>query len=64
VVRINGTLGTVDQIGLRVTSLLDESGHRFFFPNGAITTIETLPRHHALLLRVPSGIVPRRQVAR
>jgi hypothetical protein len=58
VVRINGTLGTVDQIGLRVTSLVDESGHHFFFPNGAITTIETLPRRHALLLRVPLESLP------
>ncbi|HEX8235835.1 MAG TPA: mechanosensitive ion channel domain-containing protein [Abditibacteriaceae bacterium] len=58
VVRINGTLGRVDQIGLRVTSLLDEAGHRFFFPNGAITTIETLPRRRALLLRVPLQALP------
>jgi small-conductance mechanosensitive channel len=58
VVRVNGTLGTVDQIGLRVTSLLDEAGHRFFFPNGAITTIETLPRCRLLLLRVPLESLP------
>jgi small-conductance mechanosensitive channel len=58
IVRINGTLGTVDQIGLRVTSLLDEAGHRFYFPNGAITTIETLPRRRTLLLRVPLDALP------
>jgi small-conductance mechanosensitive channel len=57
-VRINGVVGTVDQIGLRVTSLLDEAGHRFFFPNGAINAIETFPRLHTVALLVSLAQLP------
>src|SRR3712207_757105 len=44
VVSINGTLGTVDEIGLRVTRLRDEAGQLHFFPNGAITAVAKYPR--------------------
>jgi small conductance mechanosensitive channel len=58
VVRINNVVGTVDQIGLRVTSLRDEAGHKFLFPNGAITAIETFPRRHCVMLLVSLGEMP------
>lgn len=54
VVGINGTIGTVDEIGLRVTRLRDEASHIHFFPNGAINAVEKYPREpFVLLLRVP-----------
>lgn len=54
VVGINGTVGTVDEIGLRVTRLRDEASHTHFFPNGAINSVEKFPREPLfLLLRVP-----------
>lgn len=54
VVAINGTLGTVEEVGLRVTRLRDDSGQVFFFPNGGITTVSKYPqRSLPLLLWVP-----------
>jgi hypothetical protein len=54
VVGINGTIGTIDEIGLRVTRLRDEASHIHFFPNGAINAVEKYPREpFFLLLRVP-----------
>ncbi len=49
VVSINGTVGTVDEIGLRVTRLRAETGHLHYFPNGAITAVEKYPRGYILL---------------
>lgn len=62
VVSINGTVGTVDEIGLRVTRLRAESGHLHYFPNGAITAVEKYPRGHVpLRLCVPlSSTAPQR----
>ncbi|MDF2439776.1 MAG: moderate conductance mechanosensitive channel [Abditibacteriota bacterium] len=54
IVAINGTLGTVEEVGLRVTRLRDDSGQVFFFPNGAITSVSKYPhRTLPLLLWVP-----------
>jgi small-conductance mechanosensitive channel len=54
VVSINGTLGRVDEIGLRVTRLRDEAGQLHFFPNGAINTVARYPDHStALIVIVP-----------
>jgi moderate conductance mechanosensitive channel len=52
-VRIGGTIGRVEQIGLRITTLRDESGHLFFLPNGTIATVEKFPRRRTLQLSVP-----------
>jgi len=54
VVKINGTLGTIEEVGLRVTRLLDEAGQIHFFPNGSIATVAKYPnRYAAFLLLVP-----------
>jgi len=54
VVAINGTLGTVEEVGLRVTRLRDDSGQIFFFPNGGITSVSKFPqRTLPLLLWIP-----------
>lgn len=54
VVAINGTLGTIEEVGLRVTRLRDDSGQLFFFPNGGITSVSKYPqRTLPLLLWVP-----------
>ena len=44
IVSLNGTAGTVEEVGLRVTRLRDEAGQVFYFPNGAITTVAKFPR--------------------
>lgn len=54
IVSINGTLGSVEEVGLRVTRLRDDSGQIYYFPNGAITTVSKFPsRGVPLLLWVP-----------
>lgn len=54
VVSINGVLGEVEEVGLRVTHLRDDNAQLHFFPNGAITTISKYPRRHVpLVLLVP-----------
>jgi small-conductance mechanosensitive channel len=54
VVSINGTLGTVEEVGLRVTRLRDDSGQLYYFPNGAINTVSKFPhRTTALMFWVP-----------
>jgi small conductance mechanosensitive channel len=54
VVSINGVLGTVEEVGLRVTRLRDDAAQIHFFPNGAITVISKYPRRYlSLLLLVP-----------
>lgn len=53
-VAINNTVGTVEEVGLRVTRLRDEAGQVHFFPNGAINTVARFPRRAStLLLSVP-----------
>ena len=63
VVSINETVGTVDEIGLRVTRLRAETGHLHYFPNGAINAVEKYPRGHVLLrLCVPvAASTPQRE---
>jgi len=54
VVSINGVLGTVEEVGLRVTRVRDDAAQLHFFPNGAITVISKYPRRYvSLLLLVP-----------
>ena len=54
VVTINGTAGTVEEIGMRVTRLRDDNGQIAYFPNGAITNVARFPnRAVPLLVRVP-----------
>jgi hypothetical protein len=50
IVSINGTLGSVEEIGLRVTRLRDDSGQVHFFANGAITAVSKYPRRTVPLL--------------
>lgn len=55
VVEINGILGTVEQVGLRMTRLRDGRGQVYFFPNGAINSVNTFSREGApYLVHVPS----------
>jgi len=49
VVSINGTLGVVEEVGLRVTRLRDDNGQLYFFPNGSITTVAKYPSRHVAL---------------
>lgn len=54
VVTINGTPGTVEEIGVRVTRLRDDNGQIAYFPNGAIANVARFPsRAVPLLVRVP-----------
>ena len=54
VVEINGTLGTVEEVGLRVTRVRDTSGVVHFFPNGGFTSVAKFPqRHVSLVMLVP-----------
>ncbi len=54
VVTINGTPGTVEEIGVRVTKLRDDNGQIVYFPNGAITNVARFPRRAVpLFVRVP-----------
>ena len=54
VVTINGTPGTVEEIGVRVTKLRDDNGQIVYFPNGAITGVARFPsRAVPLFVRVP-----------
>lgn len=53
-VSINGIPGVVEEVGLRVTRLRDDSAQVYFFPNGAITAVAKYPRRTvSLLLWVP-----------
>lgn len=53
-VKINGITGRVEEVGLRVTRLRDESSQIHFFPNGAISTVARFPREaQKLILWVP-----------
>ena len=53
-VTINSTPGVIEEVGLHVTKLRDESGQLFFFPNGAITSVARQPRRAtSLVLFVP-----------
>ena len=53
-VKINGTVGRIEEVGLRVTKLRDEAGQIHFFPNGAIATVARYPRlAQTLILWVP-----------
>ncbi len=53
-VKINGVTGRVEEVGLRVTRLRDESAQTHFFPNGAISTVARFPRvAQTLILWVP-----------
>ena len=42
-VEINGTFGTVEEVGLRVTRLRDPSGQLRYFANGAIAQVSRYP---------------------
>lgn len=46
VVEINNVLGTVEEVGLRVTRVRDSAGQIHYFPNGAITAIARYPRRN------------------
>jgi len=64
VVSINGVLGEVEEVGLRVTHLRDDNAQLHFFPNGAITTISKYSRRHVpLVLLVPLADNSRREAA-
>lgn len=53
-VKINGITGQVEEVGLRVTRLRDETAQVHFFPNGSITTVARFPRAaQTLVLWVP-----------
>lgn len=53
-VKINGVVGRVEEVGLRVTKVRDEAAQVHFFPNGAITTVARFPRvAQTLILWVP-----------
>jgi small conductance mechanosensitive channel len=53
-VKINGVVGRVEEVGLRVTRVRDEAAQIHFFPNGAITTVARFPRAaQTLILWVP-----------
>ncbi|MBV9470759.1 MAG: mechanosensitive ion channel [Abitibacteriaceae bacterium] len=43
VVSINGVLGTIEEVGFRVTRLRDDAAQLHFFPNGTITTVARYP---------------------
>jgi small conductance mechanosensitive channel len=60
-VEINGVFGVVEEIGLRVTKLRTPRGDLRFFPNGAISSVNTYTEGHVpLVLHVP---VPTQQGA-
>jgi small-conductance mechanosensitive channel len=53
-VTINDKTGVVDEIGLRVTRIRDESGTLFYFPNGAMTSVAKFPRRDTeLIISIP-----------
>jgi hypothetical protein len=53
-VTLNDKTGVVDEIGLRVTRIRDESGTLLYFPNGAINTVAKFPRRETeLILSIP-----------
>jgi len=55
-VEINGVLGIVEEVGLRITRLRDPRGQIHFFPNGAITSLNRSPQQGpAYLLQIPAG---------
>ena len=59
-VKINGVVGRVEEVGLRVTRVRDEAAQIHFFPNGAITTVARFPRAaQTLILWVPMAKVKR-----
>jgi small conductance mechanosensitive channel len=43
-VEINGVVGRVEEIGLRLTKLRDGRGQMHFFPNGAVNTLNRFPK--------------------
>jgi small conductance mechanosensitive channel len=43
-VEINGVVGSVEEIGLRLTKLRDGRGQIHFFPNGAVNTLNRFPK--------------------
>ncbi len=53
-VKINGVIGQIEEVGLRVTRLRDETAQVHFFPNGSISTVARFPRvEQTLILWVP-----------
>lgn len=69
-VKINGVTGRIEEVGLRVTSLRDDTSQIHFFPNGAISTVARFPREaQALVLWVPlvpdeaKGVTPDKAAA-
>jgi hypothetical protein len=49
VVSVNGNLGVIEEVGLRVTRLRDDNGQLYFFPNGSIATVAKFPSRHVPL---------------
>jgi len=47
-VEINGVVGSVEEIGLRLTKLRDARGQIHFFPNGAVNTLNRFPKEGPL----------------
>lgn len=43
IVEINGITGEVEEVGLRLTRLRDARSQVYFFPNGAITSVDVFP---------------------
>ncbi len=55
-VEINGVMGQVEEVGLRITKIRDATGQLRFFPNGAITTVSNYTENHvAYLVTIPVG---------
>jgi len=57
-VEINGVMGKVEEVGLRVTKIRDATGQLRYFPNGAITAVSNYTEDHvAYVVTVPVGAV-------
>jgi len=55
-VELNGVMGVVEDVGLRVTKLRDANGVIHWFPNGLITSINTYPAAGLpFILRLSAG---------
>ncbi|NIM06920.1 MAG: mechanosensitive ion channel [Armatimonadetes bacterium] len=54
-VEINGVVGKVESVGLRMTKLKDNRGQTYYFPNGAITSVNAFPEEGSTyMLHIPA----------
>lgn len=65
VVSVDGKSGTVQEVGLRVTHLLSETGHDLYFANGTINVVDKHPRRAAtMIVRIPISDAAKTEAAR